>query len=335
MEDKKDINNIRNRGGRVTVGSADDGAIMEMFNIGGHLLIIKERSVYEVIMADDIDPKRENPNLPLNSQRLLFEFGTESEVFSRLFLLAKRLFKIQYLNPSIDSVKAIWLVVEMLQELDAMRKEIIILSDLEKKASDAYYDRKAKALDHATPSIPDIKTKCTTIFQKIDQFNQAQLALIREFYLDFSNQSYYSQFLEFVKVKYGEEDNFVKFIAEILPTISLSRNIRNCLDHRRTETVIKDFELQQNSNIISPTIEVDYNGSKLARTSLLDFLNEMNNSCVDIAENIITYISSKNLNPKRILPGQVTFIPEDDRINKYCKFAYWSPLGEGGFYDQN
>lgn len=329
-----DINNLRNRGGQISIGSREDGAIIEMLNLNEHLLIIKENAVYELIFADDIDPTRTNPSLPLNSQKLLFEFGTESEIFSRLFLLAKRLFKTEYINPLINTTDSVWLVVDMLQELSEMKKESDSLIELEKQAIKDYDERKGTGLDHATPSIVNIKTKCKTIFQKLDQFYQAQLALVRKFYPDFSEQSYYSKFLEYLQNKYGENDDFFIFIQEVLPIILLSRNIRNCLDHRRSETTITDFELQIDSNILAPTIEINYNGSELKKTSLTNFLHEMIEDAVIIAENTIAFLTSKNLKTNRILPGYIKLIPEQERVNKYCKFAYWSPIGEGGFYDQ-
>lgn len=329
-----DKSNLRNRGGQISIGSKEDGAIMEMFKIDDHLLIIKEFAVYELIFADDIDPNRENPALPLNSQKLLFEFGTESEIFSRIFLLAKRLFKAEYVDASINIAESTWLVVDMLQELSEMIKEAEALKEMEQQAATEYDLRKNKGLDHATPSIINIKTKCKTIFQKLDQFYQAQLSLIRKFYPDFSEQSYYSKFLEYLQEKYKAEDDFSRFLEEVLPIIKLSRNIRNCLDHRRNEINISNFELQIDSNILTPTISIDYNGSQLKKTSLTGFIQEMIEYAVVIAENMLAFLTSNNLKKNRILPGNVKFIPEEERTNKYCKFAYWSPLGEGGFYDQ-
>lgn len=334
MDNKRPVDLIRDRGGSADIGTSEDGAIMEMENIAGRLLIIKERSVYELIMADDIDPKRENPNLTPTSHRLVVSLGTQSEIFSRTFLQAKRLFRSEYLPTTIDVPQTLWLTLELVQEIAALDKEINEFIAAENKASADYEDRKVKKLDHATPAIPDIKTRCKTIFQKADQAYQAQLALLRIFYPDFSKQSFYSNFLDFIKTKYGEQDQFTKFMTEILPFIMLVRNIRNCLDHRRTETEIKDFELQANSNIISPTIEVNYLESKLPRMSLSQFLPSVTENLVTIFENMIAFLTAKNLKSDRIMPGEIRVIPEDKRINKHIKYAYWSPLGPGGYYSQ-
>jgi len=335
MDKKRPIDLMRDRGGGADIGTSEDGAIMEMLPIAGRMLVIKERSVYEMRMADDIDPNRENPNVPSSSQRLIVSLGTESEIFSRTFLTAKRLFKSEYFPSTIDTTQLLFLTLDVVQELAALDKEVVYYLNAEKKASDDYEDRKTKKLNHAVPSIPDLKTRCKTIFQKADQAYQAQLALIRIFYPDFSNKFYYTKFFEFIKNKYGEEDSFAKFLQETLPFILLARNIRNCLDHwERTETDIKDFDLQLDLTIISPTIEVNYLESNLDRVALSQFLPSVTENLVAIFENMVAYLSIKNLKADRMMQGQIRFIPEEKRINKHIKYAYWLPLGPEGFYQQ-
>ena len=89
---------------------------------------------------------------------------------------------------------------------------------------------------------------------------------------------------------HGDKVAFIGFLKGIIPFIELTRNIRNCLDHRRTETQIKDFELQQNLDIITPSIEIDYLTSKLDRTSLSSFLPIAKNNLVTIFENMLAHL---------------------------------------------
>ena len=85
MIDKSEIERKRNQGGIAEVGSKEDGAILEMQKIGKRLFVIKQRSIYEFIMADDIDPERTNIHLPNNMNRLIINQGVESEIVSRIF----------------------------------------------------------------------------------------------------------------------------------------------------------------------------------------------------------------------------------------------------------
>lgn len=334
MSDKRPVDIKRERSGSVNIGTEDDGAILEMYNLGGRMLVIKEKSIYELRFADDIDPNRENPDLPTSTQKLILPLGTTSEMFSRTFLTARRLFKPEYFTIPFDVNIALSLSLEVIQELAALNEEIVDYLAAEKKATDDYEERKAKKLDHAVPSITDIKTRCKTIFQKVDHVSQAQIEIIRLFFPDFSKQSYYGKFLEYVEQNHSDKVPFIEFLKGIVPFIELTRNIRNCLDHRRTETQIKDFELQQNLDILTPTIEIEYLNSKLDRIALASFLPVVKNNLVTIFENMLAHLCSNVLKPDRIMPSSLLIIPEEKRINKFIKFAYWSALGEGGFYHQ-
>ena len=199
MNDKNPLDIKRSRGGRVNIGTEADGAIKEMYNLGGRVLVIKEKSIYELRMADDIDPNRLNPDVPPSTQKLILPLGTTSEMFSRTFLTARRLFKPEYFKIAFDTNDAQSLALEAIQELAALDKEITDYLSAEKRASDEYEERKSKNLDHAVPSVTDIKTRCKTIFQKVDHVLQAQMEIIRMFFPDFNKQSYYRKFLEFIE----------------------------------------------------------------------------------------------------------------------------------------
>lgn len=334
MSDKRPVDIKRDRGGSVEIGTDADGAIMEMYNLGGRMLVIKEKSIYELRMADDIDPNRENPNLPPSTQKLILPLGTTSEMFSRTFLTARRLFKPEYFTIAFDKSVALSLALEVIQELATLDYEITDYLAAEIKASDDYYERKSKKLDHAVPSVTDIKTRCKTIFQKVDHVSQAQLEIVRMFFSEFNKQSYYRKFLEFIEQNHSDDVPFIEFLKEIVPFIELTRNIRNCLDHRRTETKIKDFELLENLDILTPTIEIEYLSSKLERTPLSSFLPIVRDNLVTIFENMIAHLCSNVLRPGLLMPSRLLIIPEEKRINKFIKFAYWSGLGDGGFYHQ-
>jgi hypothetical protein len=69
MSEKRPIDRKRESGGHADIGSEEDGAIIEMQNIGGRLLVIKERSIYEMVMADHasfIKPQKYTPMYPEN-----------------------------------------------------------------------------------------------------------------------------------------------------------------------------------------------------------------------------------------------------------------------------
>ena len=72
MDEKDIIGKKRSSSGQINIGTEEDGAILQMFKIKGRHLILKEKAIYELITADQVDPDRQNIGLPNMIQRLLF-----------------------------------------------------------------------------------------------------------------------------------------------------------------------------------------------------------------------------------------------------------------------
>src|SRR6267154_5600200 len=107
---KRPIDIQRDSAGSFSLNADGDGTpIREMFSLNDTLLIITERAIYEVKVADQIDPERQNPNIPHNVQRRILELGTDSELVGRTLLTARNLFRSEYLSESIDVKQALTL----------------------------------------------------------------------------------------------------------------------------------------------------------------------------------------------------------------------------------
>lgn len=335
MEEKRPIDRKRESGGHADIGSEEDGAIIEMKNIGGRLLIIKERSIYEMVMADDIDPERTNINLPTTIHKLIIDKGTESETVSRTLLTAMTLFRPEYISNTVDCSKLIGLTIDLLSEISILEKEIKEYQFAEKTASDEYEERRNQKVSYKLPSVVSLESKCKTIFQKADHIEQTLMDIIVKFYpnLGLTKQSHFPNFHEKLKEKYGEADPFVEFIKKTVYFMQVIRELRNGFDHRLEHTKVFDFELQTDGNIISPTIQLNHKKVKLERTSLSDFLEITTKNMLDIIELTFAYLAGKNVRTGG-MPYQVRQIPDEKRRNKFVKFSFWTPIGEEGFYNQ-
>lgn len=335
MEEKRQIDLIRDSGGNDDIGSEEDGAIIDMKNIGGRLLIIKERAIYEMVMADDIDPERTNINLPTTIQKRIIDKGAESETVSRTLLTAITLFRSEYILISVDCDKLIGLAIDMLSEISILEKEINEFQGMEKSESDEYDERKNKNVSFKLPSIANLETKCKTIFQKANHIEQILMNIITEFYpkLGLNKQSHFPNFYEKLKALYGEEDSFVKFIGKTVYFMSVIYEFRNGFDHRLDNIKVFNFELQPNGKIIAPSIELNHKTIKLNRTSLNEFLKITITNMLEIIESTFAFLAEKNKKQEG-LPRQVRLIPEDKRRNEFVKYSFWMPLGNEGFYNQ-
>ena len=335
MANKRPIDRKRESGGMAEIGTKDDGAILEMPKIGERLIVIKEKSIYEFMMADDIDPERTNINLPNNIHKLIINQGTESELVSRTFLTAKTLIKSEYFTNNINTTKALSLSLDLLQEMAVLEKEIDDYLDKEREVSDEYEEKRNKPVSYSIPSIGDIETRCKTIFQKADHVEQIMIEIITLFYPNdgLKKQSQFPNFYDILKSKYGENDPFPKFVNTTLDFMKKIRAFRNAFDHRLNTAKVFDFELQIDSNVLSPTIELNHKDSKLKRQSLSEFLKIIIPNLIFIFENTIAYMSNKTFTPNLMAQG-IREIPENKRRYKHVKYCFWAPLGDGGYYNQ-
>lgn len=335
MKEKRPIDRIRNSGGYADIGTLEDGAIIEMKNIGGRLIIIKERSIYEMEFADKIDPERKNINLPPTIHKLIIDKGTESEVVARTLLTAKTIFKPEYLIDSIDCDAVLSLVIDMLSEIFILEKEINEYSELETKETDAYNQRKAEKTSFQLPSIVNLESRCKTIFQKADHIEQILMDIITRFYPNhkLTNQSHFPKFHEVVKSIYEEEDSFPKFIENTLYFMKVIRGLRNGFDHRLNTVKVTNFELQENGGVLSPTIELKNKDVELERTSLKDFLDITHDNLVEIIEVTFAFLAGRNVKTTG-MTYHMREIPEDKRRHPFVRYCFWMPIGKEGYYCQ-
>lgn len=340
MIDESEIEKKRNRGGSADIGTEEDGAILEMFKMGERSIVIKEKAIYEFMLADQIDPKRENLNIPTNVQRLLLKQGAESPMVCKTFLTAKRLLLAGSLHGVLDTDRALLVSLEALQELAIMEDEINVYLDEENRVSKEYEVRKGKQMSYALPSVNEVVSHCKTIFQKADHVTQTIMEIITLFFPEakLAKQSHIPRFAEFLKVTYGKDDYFSKFVDQITPFFELVRAFRNCLDHRLKEVTVRDFEIDVNGQpgftVISPTIEINYRGSKIERTSLSEVLPLTLQSLVDSFEIMIAHLCNKKAKKDTVFASTVLIVPEDQRRNKHIRYALWSNFGGSGFYHQ-
>src|SRR5262249_32256833 len=117
---KRPIDRKRDAGGAMEIGVPDDqSAITAIFPIGDDLYVVKERGIYEVKLADRIDPNRTNIAIPNTQQRVL-NYGSDASVVGRTLLTAKELFNPTYLPKNLDLAEALRLCFETLRDLPAM-----------------------------------------------------------------------------------------------------------------------------------------------------------------------------------------------------------------------
>jgi hypothetical protein len=335
MKEKSPVDRIRESGGSIEIGTDADGAIMESLSMGDYLILIKERAIYQLDMADTVDPNRTNIGLPRMIPKLIIDKGTESPFVNKILLTAKSIFSPNFYNEGYDHKRMIHLSLELLSEYALLIDEISDYKDQENKAADAYEKRKIEKSQFELPAILNLDSKCKTIFQKADHIEQTLMEVIIQFYPNqgLTKQSHFPNFHAVLKRIYGEEDPFSGYIQKTVYFMKVVRELRNGLDHRLQMVKVVNFELQTDGSIISPTIALKHKEVEINRCSLSEFLMLVQDNLLSIIETTFAYLAAKNVK-KGGMPYQLREIPIERRRNQDVIYSFWMPLGPEGYYCQ-
>lgn len=333
--EKKPIDVKRESGGGADIGTSQEGAIIELIPVGARLIIVKEKALYELIMADDVDPERTNYDLPQTIHKLVLNQGWNSETVSKVFLTAKTFFKGTYFTKSVDTEYALGLSLELLQEVAVLEEEVTSYINKESSVVEDYNHRKKVATSYALPTIIDVEARCKTIIQKADHIEQILMEIVSIFYPSsgLTKQSHIPTLLAIVKKLYGESDYFVQFLNKFEPFMKISRELRNGLDHRLSSVKVANFTMQTDFSVLTPTIELNHKHIKMDRMALSSFLPLLLSNLLSLVEGTIVCISGKNAK-SNLLSYAVREIPEQLRRNKFVRYCFWSPFGDEGYYAQ-
>ncbi len=333
---KRPIDLMRESGGAFKIESDDDNTLVqEMCKLNGGLALITKNAIYEVKLADQIDPNRENPNFPHNVRRRVLDVGADSPLVGQTLLTANALFKEKFLPVFVDTHKAVSLIFETLTDLVDMNIASEEFIAIEEKQIQSMKNRSQKSGSLSIPSISDFKQRTKSFVQKAEHVEQAIIDMILLFYPDIS-RGHFETVINKLKAKYDSDDDFIKFLESILPFMKMVRNARDCLDHRNAKDInVLNFKINPDGTIIPPTIEINnFRGTQLEATSLSFFMSNTIKNMLEIIENLTAFLCSKHVQPFGSVPILVGLIPENRRRNKFIRFGYctnitgqWMPIG--------
>ena len=204
MTKKRPIDIQRDSAGHLDVGTPDDeSAITDVFSIGGSLYVIKEKGIYQVKLADEIDPKRTNPKVPNTHQRIL-AYGSDNEIVGHIFLTAKHLFDPAYLGRSFDHERALALTFDALKDLLAMHEILMSIEEAEARAKASYSASRGKGGALGLPSVGDLTPQGKSYIQKAHHALKALLAIVKVFYGTNAASARFQALAKLAEDRYGK-----------------------------------------------------------------------------------------------------------------------------------
>jgi hypothetical protein len=319
----------RDSGGAFRLHNPDDGsAIREAIPLSDRLLMITDKCMYSIRVANQIDPARTNPALPHNVQQKVFDYGADSELVCRSFLQAWRLFREGF--QTIDNAAATERAFDALGEFVAMQGIAEEFKAAQNRAIEKA-DNAGRDGSLAIPSVGNVRADCKSFAQKADHCAATLHAIFLMFYPSIKKANW-DELRAVVEKQFGPDDEFSKFMAAATPFLQTLRNTRDCLDHRNVSGVVThDFELHADGQIGLPSIEVNFRGSVVKRCAISIFMNESIQKSLDVFEQMIVHLCAKNVQPFAGMPMTLAPLSDEYRRAWRVRYAYGAYYADGKF----
>lgn len=320
---KRSIDRLRDGAGSLEIKTPDDdSAITGMISFADNLLVVKEKGIYAIKLADQIDPERKNINTPNSIQKIL-PYGSSEPWIGSVLLTGNDLLKKEILSEGIDTEHAMSLVIEIAQNISSAIElseafNYSQISELEKHDLEIKKDRSVML-----PSMRGVANKCKEFLQKSDHALDALFKVVKVFYPNVGKGAW-----ESLKQEIGKEnpsiDNFGEVLSQMLPFLQFVRNARNCVEHPRNEhkIITADFTVDADSNLVPPSIEIAHPKTPQPPVPIVDFMSHIISSVVDIVELMLVFLCNRCIRPIQGFPVHVHEFPKDQRRTKNVKYGY-------------
>lgn len=310
----RSIDKLRDGAGSIEINTPDDDSeISEMISFGEKLLIVKGKGVYEVKLADQVDPERTNVATPNTLQRI-FPYGTDDPWVGATLLTGYRLLKGQSAQDTVDGDEAFALVLEIVKEISGAHQLQNSYTKAETESTAKFEPKTRPDRSIIVPAIGNVETRCNEFLQRGDHALRELFLLVRMFYPDVGSGGWDGLKK---KIDSGPQniDDFQKFLADFLPFLHLGRNARNCVEHPRREQrlSVTDFELDTKNTLLPPMIEIQHPRTPLAKIPVGEFFSQYLQNLSKVVELMIVFICARHVKPFGGMSIKVMEIPPERR----------------------
>jgi len=321
---KRPIDALRDDPIKMEVGAADDQSpIIEMFEIAGVLHIIKGKGIYQMLLADDVDPKRTNPLVPNTHQRVL-AYGADEPMVWQTLLTARRLFKSQLLGSKFEYQRALDLTFEALKDVVAMHQMRLALAAELNGIISSLAERNTKNRGMSIPAVADVRVKAETFLQKADHAIADLFEIAKLFYPNEIGQRWFESLLEVAKSKHGPDSELAKFLTVAIPFLKTIRNARNCIEHPKADQRIEvhNITLLPTLELRPPAIEIHHPNTPQPMMALDNFMMQVVEQIVGIFELMLSLLCSSNIKPFGVFEVQVVQYPPELQKAFRVRYGY-------------
>jgi len=325
---KRPIDRQRDSAFSMSVGEEGDGPSRDSLPIGHKMYLLMDRAIYSIVLADNIDPARTNPNIR-HMQQKAYDIGTQSELVGRTLLAAKYLFKDGMLDQRFDKDRIFLIVLDFFEEVLGLSKIFESFVEEMKRPVASANERQQQGSSVLLPSVPDLKGKVKAFVQRAEHGVQSLLALCKVFYDLPPNKSNFDGLFAVASVRDDLEPFLLQILEGIVRYAKFLRNCRHCVEHPHPHQriVITNFILNANNEVWPPVLEIIHPQTPEPTIDVGVFMRDVLNSTLSAGENLMAFLASTNMLPDWKERAMVMEFPPEKRRNPHVKYYYAMNLG--------
>jgi hypothetical protein len=302
----------------IKVGLPEEGKITGLFKLGEEeLLIIKERAVYEIMMADRIDPERRNARIP-NIQRRVFDQGSDDKTIQSM-LIQTSVFTESHFLEGVDTVQIGRLAVACCAEALAMHR---ICERVKRNQTDAFEPVKGTPLVEGfiLPTLHDLEQDVKSALNRADHCGSLILNMSRKF---LGKVTSFESLLSKEKVAGAETPESLAILENLVRFLRFVRETRNSMEHPSAERHIEvvNFELDPDGALVAPTFGHVHPKYPQPTIAITTFLDQMHESLLEVYVLWISRLVSQKAHaggaPILVMP-----LPDDRRKFPHVRYGF-------------
>lgn len=299
-----------------------------MISTGDRLLVVKGKGVYEITLADHVDPKRTNISVPNTIQRVL-PYGADNPWVGSVVLTADGLLLSSCSPTNIDGAKAFGTVLDIAEDIAGAHQLVENYIEAEHAATGSVNPSDRMGRSVVLPAIGNVESRCNEFLQKLDHALRDLFRVVRMFYPDVLSGGW--EGLQ-KKIDEGPQgvDNFSQFLVEVIPFLQLIRNARNCVEHPRPEQklLVADFSVDPKNVLLPPIVEIIHPKTPLNSVPVHTFFRQNLEKIVRVVELMVVFLCARHVPPVAGVQVQVVEFAPEQRRSAHVRYGYGAVIGE-------
>lgn len=327
-DNKRRIDQLRDSAGSFQISTPDDDTAIEGFiKTEGRLLVLKGKGIYEVKLADQVDPDRTNINVPNTIQRVL-PYGAEEPWVGAVVLTAEGLLLHACAPENVDCSEAFAIVLEIAKDIASAKQFVESYLELEVTAAESADTNVRRDRSVVLPTIENVESKCKEFLQRIDHAVSGLFKIVRLFYPDVQSGGW-KALQDKIDSGPKDVDNFSQFLAEVSPFFQLARSARNCVEHPRPEQklIVENFSVDSSNNLRPPTVEILHPKTPMDSVPVNVFFTANLERTIQVVELMVVFLCARHVGFFAGLPVQVVEFPAEQRRSAHVRYGYGVNIG--------